>query len=296
MAAVRAWGRWADRIRADMSPARARPRPGTRTRPGRRARAEVRVVLLIGIAVPCAAEGQVVTGWVFEAGTRSGIPAADVALLDSTAAVLATALTAEDGRFVLVAPAPGNYGLLAARLGYEDGPVETVEVGEEETVVVELVLATEAVALAPLRVVARDRSLRQRLFREYYQRMERLEHEHGRTMFPRTELVRYDGWAYDRFMQQVAPRLERVRCQPVVYWDGWRRTPDAPMPISSIEGIEFHPGMGPIDTPFVNSGGCGVILVWTRPYDESERSTAARAWMAAGVAGVMFMLGFLLSP
>ena len=247
--------------------------------------------MLAALALPGATSAQIVTGWVLEGETGTGIPGADVTLHDTAGAAVASSLTAEDGRFVLLAPEPGSYTLRATRLGYVDGRTAAIDVGESESVVTELLLSTDAVVLEPLRVVARDRNARQRLLREHYLRMRRLEDAHGRTMFPRTELVRYDGWSYDSFMKIVAPRTGRIGCAPVVYWDGWKWTPDAYMPIADIEGIEFHGGMGPVDTPFVNERGCGVILVWTRPHGEEDRFTAERAFLAAGVVALFVLMG-----
>ena len=242
------------------------------------------------LAGAATAEAQIVTGWVRDAATDSVVVGAEVVLLDSAGTPLRMSLTAEDGRFLLLAPLPGRYGVRASALGYAEMVADTVSVDDSESVFVELWLATRPVALPPLHVVARDRGLRQRWLRDHYRRMERRADEHGWMMFPRVELARWDGWTFESFIRSFTPPIGRPGCAPAVYWDGWQRSPDAELPVSGIEGIEFHRGYGPIDTPFSNPAGCGVILVWTRPHDADDAFTADRAFLAAGVLGLMLLM------
>lgn len=82
-------------------------------------------------------------------------------------------------------------------------------------------------------------------------------------------------------------------CHPLVFWDGTERPVDPLLPLSSFEGVEFYRGFGPPGSRFVNPGGCGVILVWTRPLTADPRAhdmSRGRFLVAGALAAVILVL------
>lgn len=226
------------------------------------------------LAGASASAAQTVTGEVVTAADHTGIESADVALLTPDSIRAAASVTSASGRFALAAPGPGEYLIRVVRLGFGDVTIGPVSLTEAQTIQVQIRLEAEAIALEPMTVVASIRGIQQRDLWEYHQRLARYERYIGTNIFPREELAEHDAWTFAEFMRRMAPRIATSgdRCRPLVFLNGKRMTPDPLQSIQRIEGIEFHRGLGPSGSLFVNEDGCGVILVWTRTYfEESER-------------------------
>jgi len=221
-------------------------------------------------AAPAAA--QMVTGTTLDAGTGAPVPDVEVALLDTTGTVQQTVVSDDAGHFTLVTADSGVYTLRGTRLGYAAAHSETVKLGFGETLQVELSMSVQPVALEPLKVVARERSLRQRDLNQYYRRAEENKTKHMGWIFTRKDLEAYDAWKYETFMRREAP-VAFSHCQATMYWDGRPIQPDEMdglMSVSNIEGIEFYRDFGPPDTRFADPNGCGLILIWTRPMNNGH--------------------------
>lgn len=122
--------------------------------------------LLVGAAAvaglaPAAAPttAQTVTGHVVDAATTDALGAVLVELVDGRDAVARSGLSADDGRFTMTAPRPGLFRLRAQRIGHATTTSEPVWLSVGDTTVVQLHLATAAVDLPPLLVLATRRHI-----------------------------------------------------------------------------------------------------------------------------------------
>lgn len=119
--------------------------------------------LLLVLAAAATVEAQSVVGRVVEEATGEPVPGATVSIFRATAQGLVdeeehvlTVLSGGDGRFRMDLPSSGSFALRTQRIGYAAATTAAVGVRPGETVHVELRLSTEAVALEPLRVTARQ--------------------------------------------------------------------------------------------------------------------------------------------
>lgn len=114
---------------------------------------------MFAVCSPHRAFAQVVTGTVRIAtdiktdSTRNSAPASDavVVLLDSTGAVVAGAITHDDGHFALRAPAAGTYRALARRIGLAPDSSARILIGDRVTAIT-LTLHPFAAQLDPVHV------------------------------------------------------------------------------------------------------------------------------------------------
>ena len=90
--------------------------------------------------LPDIATGQTVRGHLFDNETRHAVVNGSVALRDTLGTLVARTGTDEDGAFVLKAPGPGTYSLLAVGMGYRSAPSGTFYVGQEGTVTMDVFL------------------------------------------------------------------------------------------------------------------------------------------------------------
>jgi hypothetical protein len=234
------------------------------------------------LATPATA--QVITGRILDANNRAPIEAAAIALFDTLGATRGSTMSDSAGEFTVAAPAPGTYVLWVTRIGYQIAQTRPIEVRSGEMVEVELLLDVRAVELDPLTVVGRRReNLRERDLREFGERVEYYGESHlGSTkLFTREFLVGWEAFTVADLLR-FYPGLFRSAgrsCVPRVYMDGrvmMGRWPDIMeelryLAIYDIEGIEFYSGFGPTNSRFVDPNGCGVALVWTRPFVAADR-------------------------
>lgn len=115
---------------------------------------------LAGVTVSAAAlAAQRVDGVVRDRDSGEAVATATVAMLDSLDTVVASTVTAGDGRFVLVAPTAGRYRFRVERLGYATQTLAAgIRLDAGETATITLRVSVEAVPLAA--VVVRGRSAR----------------------------------------------------------------------------------------------------------------------------------------
>ncbi|HEX6370604.1 MAG TPA: carboxypeptidase-like regulatory domain-containing protein [Longimicrobium sp.] len=118
---------------------------------------------------------QTVQGRLVDDATGAPVAEAQIAALDAGGRTVRSVLTDAQGAFTLALPQAGRYVLHASRLGYQSVTALEVAVGAGDPLEVEVQIAANAVALAPLtaRAAARDAGLARRGF---YTRREAYEH------------------------------------------------------------------------------------------------------------------------
>lgn len=111
------------------------------------------VSLASSLTLPSVAPSQSVRGTVTD-GSGRGVPGIVLQLLDSTGATVASTLSDEAGRYAVLAPRSGTYGVRARRIGYRpelDGPI-VITAGESKDF--PIALAGVRVSLEAVRVEA----------------------------------------------------------------------------------------------------------------------------------------------
>lgn len=237
-------------------------------------------------------------GRVLDDATQGPVPEATVVLRDSTGRALASQVTDDDGRFRIPHPGRGQRFTLTV----EHVAFATSEGGVRfpptEQVLVEVLLARQAIELDP--IIVRERRRRGLLDVGYYDRrargggvfVDRREIERRRPTRI-TDLLRGRAGirvvsmgfgAFDvRFLQQVSFQYTPERCQPAVWIDGGlaREGGSLPargqrpvVPLSSlispeqVEAIEVYDGTAGVPREYAGANApCGVILIWTRRPD-----------------------------
>jgi hypothetical protein len=120
-----------------------------------------RILLLfvvIGSMFAGAAEAQVVRGTVVDGSNGAAVPLAGVFLLDRDRSVVVQTMSDSLGRYVLEAPAPGDYVLAGQRLGYVQMASALLALGED-TYELDLELQPDPFQFDPLEVTVRNEVL-----------------------------------------------------------------------------------------------------------------------------------------
>jgi hypothetical protein len=216
-----------------------------------------------------------VTGVVVEAATRR--PLGDVRiLLDTT-----QQLTSADGRFRFAAVIAGNRALHVSHIGYERR-LDTLIVRNGDHIEIQIPIAIEAIALAPLTIEVRSRRL---IDVGFYERSAR-----GHGIYVTREQL--DDSKTTRLGDYVA-RIPGVRramvngemsridmrggrsisapCDTQFFLDGAAMAAGAiildSLSPQNVEGIEIYRGASETPLQFdVGRTSCGAIVIWTRSY------------------------------
>jgi hypothetical protein len=228
------------------------------------------------LLIPVAGYGQTIQGTLVDAQAREAVPAATVELLDSDSVSLASVVTNDQGEFRIAVPGPGAYHLRASRVGFATTISPAMELSDDDTVEIEFRVPIDAVALAPIDVIAYSRRPTGPLG-GFYERMDRAAFgtfidreriERSPATFASDLLLTVPGVQVYRagFGQTVL--VMRGTCIPQLYLDGvpirGASIDDLVHP-TRIEGIEIY--RGPAGAPIEFAGGagsCGVVAVWTR--------------------------------
>ncbi len=263
-------------------------------------------------AVPVPVSAQVVQGRYLDDATGQPVASVTVDLLWSdgdTDFTIATAITDEQGRFVLRAAASGSYQLRSTRIGYQPVTTRFFDLREgEQPLEVEVRISAVAVPLEPLTIVS-DRSARLGNLRlenaGYFERKEKYGPRGlGLGQFlEREEIQRHNPTRVSDALRMVrgvmvegGGGLDQTitfrgqssdpggRCIPPVYLDGapaaTGRTIDELVSPYSLAAVEIYPGLS-VPPEFwrsvreITPGGvsylppCGAIALWTG-YAESE--------------------------
>jgi hypothetical protein len=244
-----------------------------------------RLCLLSGLLlIPAAAPGQVIIGRVVEEGNRKPVAGAQVRLVTGRSKVEErTAVSDSAGLFRLGVQAPAQYALRVRHIGFNLLDTPLFSVGPGETLTIEVRLATAAIALDPLVVLARSRDSR---LAEFQERL--LTHSSGRFI-TRDQIDRHPTTRTTDLLRsvpgvqllEVKPRggsrartLVRVRgggisCEPALFIDGIAvrqgvdSTIDDLLNPAMLNGVEVYTSTSAAPARYAQQGACGVVLFWT---------------------------------
>jgi hypothetical protein len=219
--------------------------------------------------------------------SAEGRPVAGVAvvLTDSTGARVASAVTNGAGTFRFPRPgADGDYRLTAEHIGYRS-TVHDVTLGDGESIVVEMSLATRAVPLGEIRVTARRQDFlsdagyyhRRDQGRGWFVDPEEIERRKPSRV---TDLLRgasgvevISQGAFDADIRLFASQRLQGDCPPTIYIDGVaaRLSPRSGPPLTRLVDVASVAALEvlrrPSEIPARYRGAqsaCGVILIWLK--------------------------------
>lgn len=246
---------------------------------------------LILLALACsagAASAQRVNGQLKDAETDAPITGAALLLLDEQGQTVASATSDSRGLFSLRAPRAGFYRIRASRLGYREATSHAVDLLANTIMSVDLRLSSDAVRLDPLTVTGipqyerlqesgfyerRDQfgpdGLKEAVFLEQHD-IERLNPFSVGDIFNHVRGVRTDRGGLTM----------RRGCKPAIVVDGFTssvgssRLSYTPITVQgngrevasprSLVGVEVYYGVAIPARYLIDSGGCGVIMFWTK--------------------------------
>jgi hypothetical protein len=212
----------------------------------------------------------------------------------------AVTLTTRAGRFEFAAVAPGEYVIEATHIGYQ--PVqETLHIdGSGRTYLVELRLATQAIALEPITVTVAARRHISGDLAQVYDRIAEIRKWGFGTAFDREDIEKRNASRFNFLLDNIpGVRVERSQdisfimstrassgvggpCVMAVYLDGQRIVQGGAagarqvrargdvdlnriIAPSNVEAIEVYNVSDRIPAQFWDShSGCGVVLIWSR--------------------------------
>jgi hypothetical protein len=242
----------------------------------------MRPLLLVAAALTAALpiSAQTIQGRVLENGTDR--PVAQVSIeLRVEGQVRARTQSYDDGSFVLVAPAPGDYQVAATRVGYESLLSNAFHLNAQDSAALVFRLTSDAVVLQPVRATSTQRRPAARLA-GFYERSRR--NRAGRFLTrdvidaanaSRTSdlLRRVPGLQFRPTRKGGLAVRGRGGCEPTVYIDGMdvsmyrdAVTVDDMVSPGDLEGVEVY-GSAAIPVEFVrNTPGnqCGAVMFWTK--------------------------------
>ena len=114
----------------------------------------IRWALVVGLAIPSGAAGQVIQGIALERGSAP-VPGVLLLLLDGADRIVARALTDSEGRYRLSPAAAGTYRIRTLRIGYRPLISLPLELAQDQELRQTLQLASVPVSLDTVRVVGR---------------------------------------------------------------------------------------------------------------------------------------------
>jgi len=242
----------------------------------------VSALLLATLALvsPRGAEAQLLFGQLLDQTTRQPVSGAMVQLLNAENELVLVVQTSQDGRYQLLAPAPGRYRILVNRIGYEEGGSDLIRLEPNQSLQANLILPAAPIALAGVTasVEARPWQVEQpAVLWPYFER---------RDFYGKLGLGRFvdrealEGWSggietIPEIVQLFATMRTRgglmqgITCsEPAWFLDGFRLR-DANINdfigINQIEGIEVYRRATEIPAEFGGSDSqCGVVAIWSR--------------------------------
>lgn len=256
---------------------------------GEKVAVEVRMAPQAATPGPAVALDRGITGRLVDDRTGEPVPGARVVLLTAREQRVATVSTDADGAFHMDVSNAGGYVLRAEPAGYQRTQSAVLTVTPRDTVQVELRVATDAVVLAPLTVVAgSERMLRDHQLAGFEWRSQRqpfghfMNREQIQAVNPfnatdalqQVPSVRVVGGGYNQTLWLPARAKPGVSlCQPNVYVDGVlvRGLGDGTLSVnelargSNLAGVEVYtsPVSAPGEFPPLEDIHCGVVVLWT---------------------------------
>jgi hypothetical protein len=253
----------------------------------------MRMVLAALALVACGARGldaQRVNGQVRDEETDAPVSGASLQLLDERGQAVHSATSDARGAFTLRARQPGTYRIRASRVGYRDATSAPVDLTAPTILSVEVRLGTSAVRLDPLVVVGIPRY---EVLEDggFYQRRDHFGPDGiGEAVFlEQHDIERLNPYEVNDIFRYVpGVRMERgtpqmrMGCLPAIVVNGFlarrgvsrtsrQSTSTLPslarrevMSPQALVGVEVYTGTSVPGRFMADSGGCGVIMFWTK--------------------------------
>ncbi|HEX6309268.1 MAG TPA: carboxypeptidase regulatory-like domain-containing protein [Longimicrobiales bacterium] len=220
----------------------------------------------------------------------SGAPVSAVAITirDAAGEAMGDAMTDQRGFFRIEAPVPGRFLLSASALGYRPLEGEALEIARGRLAVLEISLASEAVQLDPLVVMAESRAFHLEVEGFYRRQLE----SGGFFVTPELMAQRRPRLVSDLLFgvagAHIAEPTTGIRgravwftkenCWPMVYVDrflvsagglleagGEPAVVDELVPAADIQAVEVYRSPAEVPSEFNGpNAGCGVVVIWTR--------------------------------
>lgn len=233
-------------------------------------------------AVSNALCAQGLSGRVFDGLSGEPVVGVEVTALDGAEEPVGLAVSDSTGTFAMRLTEAGTYRVVADAAGYEVLTVDSVTIGIQEMVRIELRLGPRPFDMEEITVVTRrvDRPG----LDQFYERLDRNSKAGRGVILDREALERYGGFSGATALARVSLRIQEVTrpgggvimrrpgvspwCVPAIFLDGM--PVDAftlqSLPASNLAGIEMYRGMLEVPAQYGWAPGsdCGVILAWTR--------------------------------
>lgn len=269
---------------------------------GRRIERGVLPALASALLLPGALSAQIVMGRVVADSVP--IQYVEVVIADSTGEELHQSTDA-DGLFRFELGGPGVYTLRARHSGYAPAGPQSITVDADEEVAVVIRLETP-IPLTPIEVTARRRIARSAARSALQERLAWNE-KVGLGRVIRREQIDATPVSDVRDLLRTVPRIRTVSsgnvqrvyfanatgdCMPQVYVDGVRDVSrqgilDMLTPFD-LDAVEIYRSAMEAPPEYVDPGGCGVILFWTRrDADTGKPMNWKRLLALVGVVGFM---------
>lgn len=254
----------------------------------------VGLLLTVGaLSAPIAVEAQVrIVGHTVADGDESPIEGVAVTVVSPDGDDLDERFTDSEGRFiVLVQEGLETVRLRAERIGYETVLTPPIDLERYSSINVQVRLAPEAVPMAPLEVVAGQRTDASFMHQGFRQRKElglgqyiTREEIERRSPSQVTDLLRTlpgvrlnssarGSHSVVTMARGQAGSLAGGQCPAQVYVDdfhvnkagGWTFRIDDVVSPGDVEGIEVYKGLATVPAEFLSPrADCGVVVIWTR--------------------------------
>jgi hypothetical protein len=225
------------------------------------------------------AHAQVIHGHLLDDESDVAVDGAWVLLVDAEGVVVARTISDADGGFLLRAEEHGWYNLRSQRLGYATTTSAKLNLVESDSLDVEFRISAEAIPLAPLTVVGRQRRVEQRDPRlerwDYYERKDFYGVKSGFGRFLEGEALNPSAFRVSDLLRHVpGMRVNALGGRQIsvtgragrgcAFWLNGMKSgaglDELGISPSSIVAIEVYPGMVAPGT----YGGTGcVVAVWT---------------------------------
>jgi hypothetical protein len=228
---------------------------------------------------------------VLDARTDAPLAGVTVVVTDTSGDRVATRVSDEAGRLTVVVRRRAAVRMRAGRIGYRTITTPLLDFGRDDHFVLDLRLDPDAVALAPLEVVAREnRQTRSHVLSGFDERVvrgmgtyltradiERIRPQRVTDLFRQLAgiTVSTSGAGRDATLQMNRSLFGRGGgpCQVQIYLDGMLVTRGGAGPISvdalvvpeNVEGVEVYRGLSTVPPEFLNPNAhCGVVALWSR--------------------------------
>jgi Carboxypeptidase regulatory-like domain/TonB-dependent Receptor Plug Domain len=270
------------------------------------------VLLTALLCVPTGASAQVLLGLVREDSSRAPVAGAEVILFDVDDQQTGNTVSDSTGRFRLAAPFAGRYTIHVNHVAYTSFVSDIVEIGNSETVEIEIRLGRAVIPIEPLVVTARSREsgrlsefhqrLREKTFGHFVTRMDLERRAHARV----SDVIRtIPGVTMQavRARRQSGPERYIIAmrgspglCEPAIYIDGVivrqqiDGTVDEMLTPDMLEGVEVYTSTVGAPSQYVQTGACGVVLFWTRQGDTGAKFSWKRLLAGVGAIAAIILI------